>query len=129
MSTLDLASLPAPTVIEVLSVEVYYQQALTEFRGLMGANWTDALESGPVVKILERAAYEKLMTRARINDAAKAQLVAYARGPDLDHLAANYNVKRLTVIEADPMPVPIWHPKARAYQHAMGDPITDSSLQ
>ena len=85
MSTLDLASLPAPTVIEVLSFEEYYQQALDEFRGLMGANWTAALESDPVVKLLERAAYEKLMTRARINDAAKAQLVAYARKTDLDH--------------------------------------------
>jgi phage-related baseplate assembly protein len=106
MSTLDLASLPAPTVIEVLSFEDYYQQALSEFRGLMGDNWTAALESDPVVKLLERAAYEKLMTRARINDAAKAQLVAYARGTDLDHLAANYNVKRLTVIESDPTAIP-----------------------
>ena len=106
MSTLDLASLPAPTVIEVLSFEEYYQQSLSEFRGLMGDNWTSALESDPVVKLLERAAYEKLMTRARINDAATAQLVAYARGTDLDHLAANYNVKRLTVIEADPTAIP-----------------------
>lgn len=106
MSTLDLASLPAPIVIEALSFEEYYQQALTEFRGLMGANWNAALESDPVVKLLERAAYEKLMTRARINDAAKAQLVAFARKSDLDHLAANYNVKRLTVIEADPTAVP-----------------------
>ena len=67
MSTLDLASLPAPTVIEVLSFEEYYQQSLSEFRGLMGDNWTSALESDPVVKLLERAAYEKLMTRPRRN--------------------------------------------------------------
>ncbi|VVO49819.1 hypothetical protein PS862_00253 [Pseudomonas fluorescens] len=106
MSALDLASLPAPIVIEALSFEEYYQQALTEFRALMGDHWTAALESDPVVKLLERAAYEKLMTRARINDAAKAQMVAFARKTDLDHLAANYNVKRLTVIEADPTAVP-----------------------
>ena len=106
MSTLDLSRLPAPLVLESLDFEALYQEALTDFRALMGGNWSAALESDPVVKLLEKAAYDKMMSRARINDAAKALLLAFARDSDLDHLAANYNVKRLLVVAADPGAVP-----------------------
>jgi len=106
MSTLDLSRLPAPLVLESLDFEALYQEALTDFRALMGGNWTAALESDPVVKLLEKAAYDKMMGRARINDAAKALLLAFARDSDLDHLAANYNVQRLLVVPADPGAVP-----------------------
>ena len=106
MSTLDLSRLPAPLVLEPLDFEALYQEALADFRGLMGDNWSAALESDPVVKLLEKAAYDKMMSRARINDAAKALLLAFARDSDLDHLAANYNVKRLLVVAADPGAVP-----------------------
>lgn len=106
MSTLDLSRLPAPLVLEPLDFEALYQEALTDFRALIGGNWSAALESDPVVKLLEKAAYDKMMSRARINDAAKALLLAFARDSDLDHLAANYNVKRLLVVAADPGAVP-----------------------
>ncbi len=106
MSTLDLSRLPAPLVLESLDFEALYQEALTDFRALMGGNWSAALESDPVVKLLEKAAYDKMMGRARINDAAKALLLAFARDSDLDHLAANYNVQRLQVVAADPGAVP-----------------------
>ena len=106
MSTLDLSRLPAPLVLEPLDFEALYQEALTDFRALLGGNWSAALESDPVVKLLEKAAYDKMMGRARINDAAKALLLAFARDSDLDHLAANYNVQRLLVVPADPGAVP-----------------------
>lgn len=106
MSTLDLSRLPAPLVLESLDFEALYQEALTDFRALMGGNWSAALESDPVVKLLEKAAYDKMMGRARINEAAKALLLAFARDSDLDHLAANYNVQRLQVVAADPGAVP-----------------------
>ena len=106
MSTLDLSRLPAPLVLEALDFEALYQAALTDFRALMGGNWSAALESDPVVKLLEKAAYDKMMGRARVNDAAKALLLAFARDSDLDHLAANYNVQRLQVVAADPGAVP-----------------------
>ena len=106
MSTLDLSRLPAPLVLEALDFEALYQEALTDFRALMGGNWSAALESDPVVKLLEKAAYDKMMGRARVNDAAKALLLAFARDSDLDHLAANYNVQRLQVVAADPGAVP-----------------------
>ena len=46
------------------------------------------LESEPAHKLLQLFAYEKVNMQARINDAARACMLAYAAGPDLDHLAA-----------------------------------------
>ena len=123
MSTLDLSRLPAPLVLEPLNFEALYQEALTDFRALMGGNWSAALESDPVVKLLEKAAYDKMMGRARINDAAKALLLAFARDSDLDHLAANYNVQRLLVVPADPGAVPPIEP-----QYESDDSLVERTL-
>jgi phage-related baseplate assembly protein len=106
MSFVNLAALPAPDVVETLEFEATYAELLEEFRGLMGDDWNASLESDPVVKLLEVAAYQKLMGRARVNDAAKASLLAYARGTDLDNRAADYGVERLTLVAADPDAVP-----------------------
>ncbi|PHH39770.1 baseplate J/gp47 family protein [Pseudomonas putida] len=107
MSTLvDLSELPAPDVLEPLDFEEVYGEALDVFRGHMGGNWTASLESDPVTKLLEVASYIKLGNRARVNDAAKSQLLAYATGADLDHLAANVNLERLVIQPADPLAVP-----------------------
>jgi len=67
---------------------------------------TLALESEPVVKLLQENVYRELLLRQRINEAAQAVMVAYALGSDLDQLAANYNVARLTVTPADNTAVP-----------------------
>jgi phage-related baseplate assembly protein len=53
------------------------------------------LASDPAVKLLEVAAYREVLLRNRINTAAKASLLAFATGSDLDHLAAFYGVTRL----------------------------------
>lgn len=107
MSTLvDLSELPAPDVLEPLDFEVVYGEALGVFRGYLGGNWTASLESDPVIKLLELGSYIKLGNRARVNDAAKAQFLAYAINGDLDQLAANVNLKRLVIQPADPLAVP-----------------------
>ena len=106
MSTVDLSALPPPQVLESLDFEEVYQEELSVFRAYMGDNWNAQLESDPVVKLLELGAYRRLQTRARINDAAKALLLAYARGTDLDHLAAHVRLKRLVIQEADAQSVP-----------------------
>jgi phage-related baseplate assembly protein len=41
------------------------------------------------------------MLRQRINDAARARMLAYAKGNDLEHIAANYNVGRLVITPRD----------------------------
>lgn len=106
MSTLDLSALPAPQVLEDLDFEVLYQNDLEAFRLAMGDNWSASLESDPVTKLLEVGAYRRLGNRARVNDAAKALLLAYAVGSDLDQLAANVGLLRLVIQAEDLQAVP-----------------------
>ena len=95
MTTLnDLASLPAPAVIEPLSFETIFSELQTEFQSRY-PDYSALLASDPAVKLLEVAAYREVLLRNRINTAAKASLLAFATGSDLDHLAAFYGVTRL----------------------------------
>lgn len=98
---IDLSQLPAPEVVEPLDFEGIYQDLLATFRSLMADGWTAPLESDPVVKLLELCAYREVQLRARINDAARSVLLAYAVGADLEQLAANVNVSRLLVSPGD----------------------------
>ena len=96
MTTLnDLASLPAPVVIESLSFETIFEELQAEFQSRY-PDYSALLASDPAVKLLEVAAYREVLLRNRINAAAKASLLAFATGGDLDHLAAFYGVTRLT---------------------------------
>ena len=104
--TIDLAALPAPQVLENLDFEVLYEDALRQFREYMAENWSAALESDPVVKLLELIAYWRVQDRARVNDAAKALLLAHAKRTDLDQLAANVELSRLVVQAEDLTAVP-----------------------
>ena len=96
MNGIDLSLLPAPQVVLPLNFEV-------ELAALKAAVLADLpelaavieLESEPVNKVLQVIAYQKVNMQARINDAAKACMLAYATGSDLDHLAALLDVVRL----------------------------------
>ena len=91
--TIDLTTIAPPDVVEELDFETIYQELLADFRRLY-PEWTASLESDPVVKLLELAAYREMLLRARINDAAQSNLLAFAAGGDLDQLAAFYGVVR-----------------------------------
>lgn len=96
MTTLnDLASLPTPGVIEPLSFEAIFAALQSEFQS-RHPDYSALLASDPAVKLLEVAAYREVLLRHRINAAAKASLLAFATGSDLDHLAAFYGVERLS---------------------------------
>ena len=96
MSTLlDLASLPAPRVVAELSFEDIFHGKLTTLLG-MTPEFTALLESDPAIKLLEANAADETNLRAHINDAARARLLAFAKGGDLDQLAIFYGVTRLT---------------------------------
>lgn len=95
MTTLsDLASLPTAAAIETLSFEDVLAQLQAEFQARYPAH-NALLASDPALKLLEVAAYREVLLRNRINAAAKAALLAFASGGDLDHLAAFYGVARL----------------------------------
>ncbi len=102
---IDLPRLPVPAVVEEFDFETIYAAKLARFQ-LLYPDYTAALESDPVVKLLELAAYDELTFRARINDAAKSTMLAYAAGADLDHRAADYGVVRLQISAADPAAIP-----------------------
>lgn len=106
MSAVDLSQLPVPQVLESLDFEGVYGEELQRFRQYMGDKWDALLESDPITKLLELGAYRRMQNRARVNDAAKALMLAYARGADLDQLAANVNLQRLVVQAEDLNAVP-----------------------
>ena len=97
---IDLTLLPAPDVLEPLDYESILAAMLADLRARYQA--FDALvESDPAYKLLEVCAYRELLLRHRINDAARAVMMAYAQGNALDQLAGNYGVARLLITPAD----------------------------
>ncbi|SOC56467.1 Phage-related baseplate assembly protein [Chromohalobacter canadensis] len=112
-SPIDLSQLPAPTVIESLD----YETILAERKARLVALYPEAeqagiaetleLESEPLTKFLEESAYRELLLRQQQNERAKALLLAYAAGPELDHIGVTYYMtERLLLDEGDPDAVP-----------------------
>lgn len=104
----DLSLLPAPLVIEALSFEDILADLQADFiaRHPAAAD-VISLESEPVVKLLEVVAYRETLLRARLNDDARALLLVYSTGADLDHIGATYYQEpRLVVTPADPLAFP-----------------------
>ena len=60
----------------------------------------------PLRKLIELFTYITLLLRARINDAARATMLATATGADLDNLAALLGVARLVLDAGDPSATP-----------------------
>ncbi len=97
---IDLSQLSIPAVVEPLD----YESILAEILAYLHTRDVDLSidEHDPAYKILEVAAYRELLLRQRINNAAKAVMLPYATGTDLDNLAAFYFVERLMVDPGDP---------------------------
>lgn len=96
MSVIDLARLPAPQVVEPLDFEAI----LSALKADLIARAPQlapvlTLESEPLVKLLEVAAWREMVLRQRVNDAARAVMLPWATGADLDNLAARYDLVRL----------------------------------
>lgn len=100
-TAVDLSRLPAPAVVEQLSYEAILQEMLTRLQVLL-PDFTATVESDPVMKILEIAAYREHLLRQRVNEAARAVMPAYAIGADLDNLAALFGIARLVIDPGDP---------------------------
>ena len=96
MVTPDLAQLPAPNVVEPLDFETILAAARADLVARYpAAAEVIELESEPLAKLLEVHAARELVYRQRVNDAARAYLISYATGADLDHKGAFYGVPRL----------------------------------
>lgn len=106
-TAIDLSLLPTPDVLE----EINFEAILEERKSALLARFPEdrqgevsealALESEPLSKLLQESAYREMLLRQRINVAAQAVMLAYATDADLDHLGANYGVKRLKISEGN----------------------------
>ena len=105
---IDLSRLAAPSVVETIDFETLYAERKARLVALYPADQqaevlaTLALESEPLAILLQENTYREIVLRQRINDAARAVMLAYAQGSDLDHLASLFGVERLVVTPADP---------------------------
>lgn len=111
-TAINLAQVAPPDVIEPLDFEQILAAMLADL--LDRAPELDAqIESEPFVKLLEVCAYRELQLRARINDAARAVMLPYSTGTDLDNLGALFGVERLLLSPAVPTAIP---PIAAVYE-------------
>lgn len=99
-TAIDLSQIPAPDVIEPLDYETIYAEMLAKLVEYI-PDFDASLESDPAVRVLQVCAYLRLMDRQRVNDAARAVMLAYAMGADLDNLGALVDVARLEITPAD----------------------------
>ncbi len=93
---INLSKLPPATIIQ----DANFEDVLTDLKADFMARYDDAdavinLESDPVVKLLEVAAYRETILLNRINQAAKAVMLATAGDGDLENLAALIPLARL----------------------------------
>ena len=98
----ELAGLPTPQVLETLRFEHIFDALLRDFQ-VRYPQYSALLASDPAIKLIEVAAYRELLLRARINEAARANLLAFAVGNDLEHLGAFYGVSRLPQEQDEPL--------------------------
>lgn len=98
----ELAGLPTPQVLETLRFETVFDALLRDFQ-MRYPQYSALLASDPAIKLIEVAAYRELLLRARINEAARANLLAFAVGNDLEHLGAFYGVSRLPQEQDEPL--------------------------
>lgn len=111
-TAINLAQVAPPDVIEPFDFEQILSAMLADL--LDRAPELDAqVESEPFMKVLEVCAFRELQLRARINDAARAVMLPYSTGTDLDNLGALFGVERLLISPAVPTAVP---PIAAVYE-------------
>lgn len=106
---IDLSQLPVPTVVEAIDFEAIFAELLADLISRYPAFDVPA-ESDPIYKVLEVAAYREMLVRQRVNEAARAVMLAYAAKEDLDNLGALFNVRRLQISPGDPTAIPLIPP-------------------
>jgi len=105
-TAIDLSKTPPPAVVEPLDYEVILQAMKADLLIRDPELMAVALESEPLIKLLEVCAYRELLLRQRVNDAAHGVMLAYAGGTDLDNLAALFGVERQVMDPGDPEAIP-----------------------
>jgi phage-related baseplate assembly protein len=107
MSTINLAELPRPEVIQVQNAEELVGELLQEFVDKY-PDTADVIDfaSEPIVKFLDFLGAKIIQKQGQDNDRARANMIAFAEDSDLDNLVAFADVKRRTLVAVDPDAVP-----------------------
>lgn len=106
---IDLSRLPAPDIVETIDYETLLAERKTKLVSLYPVDQQAdvaaalTLESEPMNIHLQENAYREVVLRQRVNDAARAVMLAYATQGNLEQLAALFDIGRLTIIEPDPV--------------------------
>lgn len=101
-SAIDLSQLPPPVILPQPDFEARLAGKLATLLSIH-PEFTALVESDPAFKLLEADSYDEMVLAQAMNDAARGMLLAFARGAQLDHLAALFGVTRLIVTPADPV--------------------------
>lgn len=111
-NAIDLSQMAAPDVVQVPDYAALVANRKAAIIASLRATpevsdeIVDALEAtlqieGELItKLIESGAYRQTIHYARVNDAARAVMLAFAVGRDLDHLGAYYGVERAVVTPA-----------------------------
>lgn len=107
---INLAELPAPEILIALDFETTltsYKNKLIELHPPCAE--VLAIESEPLTKLLQVAAWRDMLLTARYNDEAKSLLLAYATDATLDHIGFTYyrGETRLVIVAEDLTVYPI----------------------
>lgn len=102
---IDLSTVPPPAVVEALSYETILAAMLADLQE-RDPQFSALVESDPAYKILEVAAYREMLIRQRVNDGARAVMLATSTGTDLENLGALFGVTRKTLDEGDATAIP-----------------------
>ncbi|MBC7311701.1 MAG: baseplate J/gp47 family protein [Rhizobium sp.] len=98
----ELSSLPAPVMIAAVDAEAIIARMAASFTAWAldeyGVDVTGivSLEGEPLAVQMEFYAYQEAQMRAAFNDVLKSNLLFFAAGTDLDHIAADHGVTRLS---------------------------------
>lgn len=107
MSGIDLSQLTPPDVIESLDYETLLAERKARLISLYPADEQATiaavlqLESEPMVRMLQEGCYRELILRARYNDEARAVMLAYAVGSNLDHIGVTYYQEERLLVSAE----------------------------
>lgn len=101
-TVINLDRLPPPIIIDQPDFETIFAARKARLIEL-APHLAPALEleSEPLVQLLQEDSYRELLLRAAVQDAGAGNLLAFASGAVLDHLAAFYGVARMVVQEAN----------------------------
>lgn len=99
---IDLSRLPPPAIVPQTDFETRYEAKRAQLLALFPP-FSALVESDPAIKLLQADSYDEQVLSQAFDDAARQLLIAFARGANLDHLAALYAVERLEITPANPV--------------------------